>query len=61
MSWRGAVRPLEQSERRPAISYEDGTLVDDPVTFSQAIGRKDSSRWYDAKEDMNSMEECFVS
>ena len=50
-------------ERRPAISYdyvlylhEDGTLLDDPVTVSQAIGGKDSSRWYDAiKEDMNSM------
>lgn len=55
-------------ERRPAISYdyvlylhEDGTLVDDPVTFSQAIGGKDSSRWYDAiKEDMNSMDKNKV-
>lgn len=40
---------------------EDGTLVDDPVTFSQAIGGKDFSRWYDAiKEDMNSMDKNKV-
>lgn len=55
-------------ERRPAISYdyvvylhEDSTLVDDPVTFSQAIGGKDSSRWYDEMlEDMNSMDKNKV-